>query len=223
MAKNVSKKKPVGIILISVIAALVLLLALLRCFHIIVRVGGSYKLCFSTEYRVDGDMEVNDDSISEINYLRNLKHFSAFYTGLTNIDFASDLTKLESLSVMGDPDVPESIIKSMPSLEKLSDLDYLYLYYVDVQNLDFLSNCTGLENITVVTHGTEITDLSGLDNKPKLKYVYLDNVDCTDYSVLLRLPALEYLVIDGSKLPDEVKNELLNKNVKIKERGSADR
>jgi len=218
MAKN--KKNRIVIISVTVIATLALLFALLRSFHIILHIGDSYKFCFSTEYRVDGNLNVNDDTISEIAFMKNLKHFSALYTNLTNIDFITGLTKLESLSVCGNSDNPESIIKNIPELEYLSDLEYVYLFYVDVENLDFLSNCTDLKNLTVVTHGTEIIDISGLKNKQKLKSVYLENVNCSDYSVLLELPALEYLDIYESEIPVEIKNELFNKNVKINESGS---
>lgn len=215
MVKNILKKNRVVIISVTVIATLALLFALLRSFHIILRVGDSYKLCFSTEYRVDGNWNVNDDTISEITFMKNLKHFAALYTRLTNIDFITYLTKLESLSVCGNPDDSESIIKSIPILENFSDLKYVYLYNVDVENLDFISNCTDLKSLTVKTYSKKITDISGLKNKQGLKFVDLRNVHCSDYSVLLELPSLEYLDIYDSEIPIDIKKELLNKNVEI--------
>jgi hypothetical protein len=70
--------------------------------------------------------------------MKNLKHFSALYTNLTNIVFITGLTNLESLSVCGDPEQPETIIKNIPELENFSDLEYVYLFDIDVEDLDFL-------------------------------------------------------------------------------------
>lgn len=225
MAKNKLKKNQFLIIVVTVVVTLVLLLALLRCCHVILCVGDSYKLCFSTTYRVsgylsDGMHDINDDNISEIRYMKNLKHFSAMYTNLTNIDFITNFKKLESLSYCLDSNQPQNIVKSIPKLENCHDLMYIYLYGVGVEDLNFLSDCTNLKYLTVVTHDSEITDISGLKNKQILKIVQLRNVNCSDYSVLLELPSLEYLDLYNSEIPIEIKNELLNKNVKINESGA---
>lgn len=217
MEKNKLKKNQIIIVMVTTAAILAVLFALSRNFHILLHIGDSYKFCYSTEYRVDGNPNVNDDTISEIKFMKNLKHFAALNTNLTNIDFITGFTKLESLSACGDPDNPESIIKNIPELEKLVDLKYVYLFYVDLENLDFLSDCDDLETLTVVTHGSEITDISGLKNKQKLRFISLKSVNCSDYSVLLELPSLEYLEIDTSEIPVEIKNKLLNRNIKINE------
>ena len=44
----------------------------------------------------------------------------------------------------------------------------------------------------------------------------LDNTDCSDYSVLLDLPALTYLCIDETELPDDIKLALEEKGVAMR-------
>lgn len=213
--KSISKKSGIILIVISVLGVITLLFSALRYFHIVLRVGDSYKLCFSREYRIDGNWNVNDDNISEITFMKRLKHFSALDTSLTNIDFITELNKLESLSVSGNSVHPEGVIQRIPSLKNLPELEYIYLFDVDVDNLDFISDISKLKYLTVITYSTQITDISGLKDKQDLKIVQLQNVNCSDYSVLLDLPSLEKLYIYGNKIPDEIENELIKKNVKI--------
>jgi hypothetical protein len=220
MSKNRLKSHQILIGALTLVVIIVLLFTLLRCCHVILCIGNSYKLCFSTTYRVDeldGVHDINDENISEIRYMKNLKHFSAMYTNLNSIDFIKDFNKLESLSYCSDSNHPEYKVSSIPKLDNFDNLVYVYLHDVGVDNLGFLSDCPNLEYLTVITYDTEITDISGLANKKKLKTIHFRNTNCSDYSVLLELPELEYLEINENELPTDIKNKLLHKNIKIDE------
>lgn len=217
MAKEEPKKRHIFLKLITSIAVIVIVFFALRLTHVILHIGRDYKFCFSTAYRDYGIENVNDDNISEIVYMKNLKHLSVMNTALTNIDFITNFTKLESLTVYDDnPENPEGFIKTgVPSLKNSPNLVYIYLY-VSVEDLDFIKELPNLEYLTVCPLRTEITDISGLKNKDKLKSLTLYEVNCSDFSVLLDLPALEHLYLYGTVLPDDIKEELTKKGVKIK-------
>ncbi len=164
------------------------------------------------------DRGVNDDNIGEIVYMKNLKSFSAIDTNLTNIDFITNFTKLESLCVVGQSNNPSSIMNSITSLENAQNLEYVYLFCVNVEDLDFISDNQNLKYLTVISDNTEISDLSGLKNKEKLQILELESVVCEDYSVLLELTALEQLSITGTPLPEELKEQLSEKGVEVVEK-----
>ena len=119
-------------------------------------------------------------------------------TNLTNIDFITNFTELESLCVVGQSDNPKSIMNSIPSLRNAQNLEYVYLFCVNVEDLDFISDNPSLKYLTVIPEHAVISDLSGLKNKEKLQILELENVVCEDYSVLLELTALAESVQDKS-------------------------
>ena len=220
---DVKKSKKKHHILLSLIAApfaVAALFCLLRVTHVILRVGEHYTTCFNTKFSVmsnqyDIGFEViNDTNISEIVYMKNLRVFNSLQTDITNVDFISNFTKLETFSLTCDPAHPECMIRNIPSLGNSPDLDYVFLYSA-IKDLDFLADSEHLKYLTVVAYESGLTDISGLKNKPDLKTIYLQNVKCSDFSVLLDLPSLKGVILEGTLLPDDIKNGLAKNGVSI--------
>ena len=133
-AKKTKKKHHILLSLIAAPFAVAALFCLLRVTHVILRVGEHYTTCFDTKFsamsnQYDIGVEViNDTNISEIVYMKNLRAFYSWQTDITNVDFISNFTKLETFSVTCDPAHPECMIRNIPSLGNSPDLDYVYLY-----------------------------------------------------------------------------------------------
>ena len=179
-------------------------------------IGNGYTTCFKTEFVFDPDLRFNDDNIKEIVYAKNMKMFASWNTGITNVDFLEDFTELESVCIVGNSLNPGIVIDHVPSLKNSPNLAYVDLR-IDVDNLDFLAESHNLVNLLVSPYGAEIRDISGLRNKPYLKWLVREHIHCSEYSVLLDLPSLSFIHIDGSELPDEIKTALEEKGVEVKE------
>ncbi len=205
-----ASKKALMISLLSILAIFILL----RSCHILLHIGDVYTSCFSKEFRVNENDHINNDNISEIAYMRRLKHFAAMDTQLTDLSFITGFTELESFSVVSSSNDPAYVITDIPSLKNALSLGYVYLF-ADVNNLDFLVDSQKLYDVTVVSYNKEITDISGLRNKPELRNIVLKNVKCSDYSIFLALPSLNYLYLEGTILPDNIKEELEKKGIRI--------
>lgn len=211
MSKTVRRKRILGIICTAIVISF-LLFVILRTTHVILRIGDKYAMCFQKNF-VYGERDINNENIKEIVYAKKVTNFSSMNTSITNFDFISAFTNLESLTVAGD-EYQGITIQHLPSLENSPQLNYANLY-IDVDNLDFLAESSNLEYLAIISSNTEIQDISGLQNKPKLRYLRLDSVHCSDYSVLLDMPSLKSLHIDESVLPDDVFIALEKKGVSM--------
>jgi hypothetical protein len=213
--ENKKSKNKVIITLLVIIVMLPVLFVILRKTHVILKIGDVYTWCFSTEFIVDEEDNINDDNISEIAYMHRLKHFTAMGTQITDFGFITDFPQLDSFSAVCNSKYPEIRAANIPSLKNSPAIDYVYVY-VDVEDLDFIADLPELKDLTVVPRNTDINDISGLKNKTALKSLILGNVNCSDFSVLLDLPSLQCVVIEGTLLPDDIKNGLAENGVSIK-------
>lgn len=221
MSSTKSRNKHILIKMLVGMIGIILLLVILRATHIILYVGEKYTTRFSTAYRVDNSdvtmaSNVNNDNIKEIVYMKNLKHFASLYTNISDFGFLSEFTKLETLTLEGNSLHPGIVINHLPVLNKSPNLVYADLH-IDIDNLDFIAESSSLEYLTILPYDAEIHDISGLRNKPKLRYLRLVNIHCSDYSILFDLPSLEALQIDENELSNEMKKTLEDKGVKITE------
>ncbi|MBO4877336.1 MAG: hypothetical protein J5501_04945 [Ruminococcus sp.] len=213
MENTAPKKKHTFLKVLAVIAAVLLLLfAVLRATHIILRVNGHYTTCFATE--VSGGIQV-----SELVYMKRLKKLNLqtrYKTDddLLEVDFLTKLTKLEDLYLWRDFEDPGKI-KKIPSLKNSPDLYRVNILEASVEDLDFISENTALKDLTIHSYLSGVKDISGLRNKTVLERLTLWNADCTDFSVLLELPELKDLTVIGSIIPDEIRNELISRDVKV--------
>ena len=212
--ENKKSKNKVIITLLVIIVMLPVLFVILRKTHVILKIGDVYTWCFSTEFIVDEEDNINDDNISEIAYMHRLKHFTAMGTQITDFGFITDFPQLDSFSAVCNSKYPEIRAANIPSLKNSPAIDYVYVY-VDVEDLDFIADLPELKDLTVVPRNTDINDISGLKNKTALKSLILGNVNCSDFSVLLDLPSLNVVVIEGTLLPDDIKNRLAKNGVSI--------
>ena len=92
-----------------------------------------------------------------------------------------------------------------------------------VEELDVLVNdLSGLEMLTNLQKcyiaGRGISDISEVRNCQKVVFLGLrGTAQDADYSVLLELPELDVLEIDSGVLPEDIKNELLEKGITVHE------
>ena len=216
MGNTAPKKKHIFLKVLAVIAAaLLLLFAVLRATHVILRVGGHYTTCFASE--ASGGVQV-----SELIYMKRLKKlnlqtlYQAYPTDddLLDVDFLTKLTKLEHLTLWREYE-DTSKLKRIPSLRNSPDLYYVNILEDSMEDLGFISENSALKYLTIHSFNIGVKDISGLRNKPFLETLTLWNADCTDYSVLLELPALKDLTVIGSMIPDDIRNELLSRGVQV--------
>lgn len=119
-------------------------------------------------------------------------------------------------------------MSDLSAFRGLSNLEELYIEYeynipLMVENLDVLVNdLSGLETLTNLQKcyiaGRDISDISEVRNCQKIVFLGLRGTTRdADYSVLLELPELDVLEIDSGVLPEDIKNELLEKGITVHE------
>ncbi|MBQ8012043.1 MAG: hypothetical protein IJ265_10850 [Oscillospiraceae bacterium] len=119
-------------------------------------------------------------------------------------------------------------MSDLSAFRGLSNLEELYIEYeynmpLMVENLDVLVNdLSGLETLTNLQKcyiaGRGISDISEVRNCQKVVFLGLrGTTQDADYSVLLELPELDVLEIDSGVLPEDTKNELLEKGITVHE------
>lgn len=213
MDSTAPKKKHIFLkVLAGIAAAQLLLFAVLRATHVILRVSGHYTTCFASE--ASGGVQV-----SELIYMKRLKKLNLqtrYKTDddLLEVDFLTKLTKLEVLYLWRDFEDPGKI-KKIPSLKNSPDLYRVNILEASVEDLDFISENTALKDLTIHSYLSGVKDISGLRNKTVLERLTLWNADCTDFSVLLELPELKDLTVIGSMIPDDIRNELISRGVQV--------
>ena len=102
--------------------------------------------------------------------------------------------------------------------------DYLFTlnYYLKINSLLYRNDLSGLETLTNLQKcyiaGRGISDISEVRNCQKIVFLGLrGTTQDADYSVLLELPELDVLEIDSGVLPEDIKNELLEKGITVHE------
>lgn len=204
----------IQISLIFIVVTLPLLFAVLRAAHVILYVGDRYTNRFETFYSCH-DEGIKDKNMSEIVYMKRLSSFSALETHITDYGFLEDMTELEWLSIWPKTNATQYAPKCIPSLKNSPGLRSAGIG-AGIEDLGFIADNTALEFFGCEAYATEIKDISGLRNKPELRSLSLYNVNCSDMSVLLELPALKKLEIRGTLIPDDIKEKLVSKGVEIK-------
>lgn len=218
MSKTKSKSKVFFLIIIASLTILLLIFVILRITHVLLHIGNEYTFCYRAHYAINGNNndDVNNNNIAEIKYVNGVKDLTIECTNITNFDFLVHFSELEQLWIMHSPgNGANALTGNLPSLKTAPNLEDIRILNIDVDNLNFIADSPNLKSLQVHPYDTKIHDLSGLQNKPELSSLMLDNTDCSDYSVLLDLPALTYLCIDETELPDDIKLALEEKGVAI--------
>lgn len=190
----------------------ILIFTLLRVAHIVVKIGKTYKLKFSSKVSIFFDRDLNDNNVHEIVYMKNLEALAISGTSITNLDFLKEFDKLEYLHVACYADCP---IRNIPSLKNIQKLSYVELINIEIENLAIFSELTNIEMLTVLPINTKIHDISGIKNLQKLRYLAITGLECEDHSVLFELPNLTYLKINNGVLTQEEMEILEGKGVKV--------
>ena len=129
---------------------------------------------------------------SPIVELPNLKTLDVAHTGLTSIDFLSDMRQLEVLSV-GENSISD--ISVVTNFSNLRSLDFWY---------------------------TEVSDITGLSKIRTLENVYMSYSKVTTLEPLMNLPDLKILSISGLTIPKSEYDEFVKShpNCKIYQEGT---
>ena len=215
MENTQPKRKRIFLRILAVIAALLLIVfIILRCTHVILRIGKKYTTCFDSAINVYG-LDIDENDMKEFKYLKQIDLFRAYGTDIRNFDFLNNSDSLTIIQVYVKDTEQEHTADGMPSLRKCQWLWSLGLS-VDVKNLDFIAENQHLKVVGIWPNNTNIEDISGLKNKPELTSLSLHNVDCSDMSPLLELENLQDLSVIGTIIPDDIMEKLTERKVRIK-------
>ena len=174
------------------------------------------------------DLEMRNTEITDLSFLENKDAVHRiFYLGKSGypIEDWNYLTKCENLTFFLGERVEMSDLSAFRGLSNLEELYIEYEYDIPlmVENLDVLVNdLSGLETLTNLQKcyiaGRDISDISEVRNCQKIVFLGLRGTTRdADYSVLLELPELDVLEIDSGVLPEDIKNELLEKGITVHE------
>lgn len=141
-------------------------------------------------------------NLADINPIAGLKQLESLdlynlkpLTDLTPIGKVEGLKKL-SLVVLGEP-IDLSPVSNLVNLQELS-----IGQSVKYTSFDFLTPLNNLEKLSFVAEPKDVTDISPLAGKTKLKELGFSGAEITDISVLKDSPELERLHICGTKVAD---------------------
>ncbi|MBO4877726.1 MAG: hypothetical protein J5501_06960 [Ruminococcus sp.] len=169
-------------------------------------------------------VQVHERGLKDISGLRNKPALSQIIidTACTDFSVLGDMPALERLAIEGSKKeectgADDDFI--FPSLKSSVELNYVNIENVEISNLDFIADNKAIEKLTVHPEYTQITDISGLKGKTKLKELELYNVSCTDFSVLRELTALKKVTIAGSTIPEDIVKELEKRYAVVKNPG----
>ena len=142
-------------------------------------------------------------------------------TLLVNKNRISDISTIHRLEALTFLDVGNNLIKNGKNIESLINLETLVICDNTLTNFDFLESLTKLTmldvkntdfmslrpieklNITSLdASGTELTNLSGIENFKSLTYLVIADTFVTDISPLASLESLDYLDISNLELKD---------------------
>lgn len=174
------------------------------------------------------DLEMRNTEITDLSFLENKDALQRiFYLGKSGypIEDWNYLMECENLTFFLGERVEMSDLSAFRGLSNLEELYIEYEYDIPlmVENLDVLVNdLSGLETLTNLQKcyiaGRGISDISEVRNCQKIVFLGLrGTTQDADYSVLLELPELDVLEIDSGVLPEDIKNELLEKGITVHE------
>ena len=145
-----------------------------------------------TKIRIYSSDFTNDD-LDDLKYFVNLKLLDIRSFGLTDLQNAPLLEKLESLSIStGNHAIDLTDLKKFPNLKSLE--------MGDVKNLQSLSNLKKLRTIELYTSG--ISDISCLSELHFITRLVLGGNEIEDLSPFASLKKLKELRLNGNRISD---------------------
>jgi len=137
--------------------------------------------------------DFTNNDLSDLQYFVNLKTLDIRSFGLTDLQNAPLLEKLEHLSIsVGNQVIDLTDLAKFPNLKSLE--------MGDIKNLQSLSNLKKLQTINLSTSG--ISDISCLSKLHSIKYLALDGNEIKDLSPLAGLGKLKELRLNGNRISD---------------------
>lgn len=160
------------------------------------------------------NLDYND--IEDFSYLKDktkMRDLSLWETGMTSLDFMSEMTELENLQIGRDPIGGD--ISVLSRMTKLKWINLCSLGIADISPLkdlkelewvgltgNFINDISGMAGWTKVSmldlSANFVTDISVLSNMKELYNVELDENYISAFGVLDLLPKLEYINIDNN-------------------------
>ncbi len=200
-------------------------------------VKGKFYSIIDTELHFSGsDGEFTEKDEVALSRLWWAESIYMLDTKINNIDFLSEMPNLNHLNIC------EYHIEDWSALEQCPNLESIHAVNIDVsdlspfkslENLKYLNisfdsdilECSKLTDISDVKYlteletlwlcGNDISDISALESCVKLQELTLQGITADDYSVLLKLPNLRFLVMDTSLVNEEILNSLIEREVEI--------
>ncbi len=141
---------------------------------------------------IEAELGVSDPTPTEMLYLTELICNDCYIRGITGLEYATNLQKL---------DLQDNYIRNIESLSGLTDLTHLDL------NNNYIGDISALSGLTKVTyldlhdqHDQKLTDISVLSGMSDLEYLHIYRHHISDISVLSGLANLTDLDIHDNRL-----------------------
>jgi internalin A len=128
---------------------------------------------------------INSSNWSDV---RNIPNLSEITIANSNFSDISDIIMLKNITEMS---VVSCKVVTIPNLDTFSQLTYLSLY------------------------NNEITNIDNIGNNATIEILNISNNPIENYSPLLEMPNLKSLFVDTGALPNDIKQGLLDRGVKV--------
>ena len=138
-------------------------------------------------------IDLNYENIDIITSLKTLTVLDISNTGITNIDWISELNNLKSLFLDNN-----SSIKDFSILENLTNIEKLKLGGLEINNLEILENFKNLKELELI--GNNIEDISSLENLKELTKLELGSNNIENINVIRHLNKLKYLDLSDNNI-----------------------
>ena len=169
--------------------------------HNFVRPEGAQKI---TKIRIYSSDFTNND-LKDLKYFANLKLLDIRSFGLTDLQNAPPLEKLENISIsIGDHVIDLKDLEKFPNLKSIE--------MGDIKNMQSLSNLKKLRTVELYSHG--ISDISCLSELRFITHLTLGGNEIKDLSPLANLKKLKDVRLNGNRICDLTPLNGL-KNIKI--------
>ncbi|ATD54271.1 leucine-rich repeat domain-containing protein [Clostridium chauvoei] len=165
------------------------------------------------------ELNLQDNKISDINLLKNLKKLRTLFLNVNQIEDISALSELSNLRELylggnkisniyplrnlkrlQDLSLGNLLVKDIKPLEELDSLKYLDLYENKIDNLEVIRNIKGLLSIDLSENGLkDINVLKGLKNLEWIRVSYNEIEDLTPIEDIKDLKGLD---IGNNKIKD---------------------
>lgn len=233
---NTKPKKKLIVWILLLFVLIVMLLMFFNRMPIAIVNGKLYSIIDTELHFNEDDGEFTEKDEVALSRLWWAESIYMLDTKINDISFLSEMPNLNHLNIC------ERYIEDWSALEQCHNLESIHAVNIDIsdlspfkslENLKYLNisfdsdilECSKLTDISDIKYltdletlwlcGNDISDISALESCVKLQELTLQGITADDYSVLLKLPNLRFLVMDTSLVNEEILNSLIEKGVEI--------